>query len=164
MADKVKLTVNITADDGILSTDKFKRAAKNGVTKVVPDMQKIMYNVTPVGNAFDGDKHPGRLREAWIKSVNKLPTYRVTTRKNGDIGVFLYNHAQDDQGREYAGWVNDGHESFNQFGGPYITYNGTTRVPGTFFMKTGVNRIKEDTSITSKIGANIAKELNRNGK
>lgn len=164
MADGIKLVVNVTADEGILSTADLKQTAKRSVTKVVPDMQKIMYQVTPVGNAYDHDRHPGRLRDAWIKSVDLLPTYRVTNKENGNVGVFLYNNAKDDAGRKYAKWVNNGHESFNQYGGPYVTYNGTTWVDGKFFIERGANRIKNDRNITAKIAANIAKDLNNRGK
>lgn len=164
MADGIKLVVNVTADEGILSTADLKQTAKRSVTKVVPDMQKIMYQVTPVGNVYDHDRHPGRLRDAWIKSVDRLPTYQVTSKKNGNVGVFLYNHAKDESGKEYATYVDKGHRSFNQYGGPYVTYNGKSWVYGTFFMKTGVNRIKNDRNITAKIAANIAKDLNNRGK
>lgn len=164
MADGVELVMSLTIDDGVLSTSEFKQAAKKAITNVVPDMQKIMYQVTPVGNAYDNDKHPGRLRESWVKPVDGLPTYRVTSRKNGDFGVFLYNNAKDQAGRKYVKWVNNGHESFNQYGGPFVTYNGTTWVNGKFFIERGTNRIKNDTSITDKIAVNITKDLNKRGK
>ena len=164
MTDRVELLMSLTIDDGVLSTSEFKQAAKKAITNVVPDMQKIMYQVTPVGNAYDNDKHPGRLRESWVKPVDGLPTYRVTSRKNGDFGGFLYNNAKDQAGRKYAKWVNNGHESFNQYGGPFVTYNGTTWVNGKFFIERGTNRIKNDTSITDKISVNITKDLNKRGK
>lgn len=144
------------------SDGTIQNSVKKGVRKNIPIMQKIMYDATPESSEYN-HKHreQGNLRKAWIRSVDGKPTKRVTGTKNGDVNVFLYNHAKDSNGYEYCNFANNGHASYNQFGGPYPTKYGTGWIPGLFFIERGADRIKDSTELTDSIEKAIVKELNK---
>lgn len=81
----------------------------------------------------------GNLRSGWSKGDNLA--FRVQKVRNGYV-VELTNDT------EYARWVNYGHHSYNQYGGPYEVKNrtvkyyqgksGKTYVYGHFFVEKAV--------------------------
>ena len=61
----------------------------------------------------------GTMRDHWDVD-NK--DYRVRKTKNG-YSVTIYNKAKNKQGYMYGRDVDQGHQSYNQFGGPYVVHN-----------------------------------------
>ena len=61
----------------------------------------------------------GTMRNHWDVD-NK--DYKVRKIKNG-YSVTIYNKAKNKYGYKYARDVDQGHKSYNQYGGPYVVYN-----------------------------------------
>ena len=139
---------------------RVQQVTNNAVRNHIRDMQETMKEVTPLGTKYRNDRSPGNLKQGWVRPVHGKPTYRITNKKDGTVNVFLYNHAQDKFGHEYGNDVNYGHESYNQFGGAYVTKYGTTFVPGKFFIEAGMNRLENDRELTDDIEEDITRGLN----
>lgn len=61
----------------------------------------------------------GNMRMHWYE--DNLD-YKVRKLKNG-YSVTVYNKAKNERGYAYASDVDQGHQSYNQFGGPYVVRN-----------------------------------------
>lgn len=93
-------------------------------------------------------KKTGELRSGWDKSGNLA--FRVQRDADGFF-VELRNET------EYANWVNYGHHSYNQFGGPYVVKNRTVKyyqgngavtfVYGVFFVEKSILELEESKAV-----------------
>ena len=93
-------------------------------------------------------KKTGELRSGWDKSGNLA--FRVQRDADGFF-VELKNET------EYANWVNYGHHSYNQFGGPYVVKNRTVKyyqgnsaatfVYGHFFVEKSILELEESKAV-----------------
>ncbi len=121
---------------------------KGIIRKLADELKMMLKNNTPVKT--------GELQKGW--DANNRPSYLVEEINNG-YRITLYNQVP------YAKYVNDGHYSYNQYGGPYIvknrtvTYtqgnNDTTFVYGHFFVEKSIIYM-EDT-----LERKVAKELEK---
>ena len=64
----------------------------------------------------------GTMREHWDIDNPRSRVYSVRKIKNG-YSVTIYNKAKNKYGYMYARDVDQGHQSYNQYGGPYVVYN-----------------------------------------
>ena len=79
---------------------RFEEFAKRATKEIAEALLKLMKANTPVETS--------ELLRGW-DDASKI----VVTKKNDGFEVILVNRTK------YALWVNDGHKSKNQFGGPY---------------------------------------------
>ena len=124
--------------DALVST--FDDAIKEALQKVAKELLKLMKRNTP--------RDTGKLVSGWDTSGNLA--FRVQQDSNGYF-VELINAT------EYASWVNDGHHSYNQFGGPYIVKNRTVKyyqgnnaatfVYGHFFVEKSILELEESKAV-----------------
>ena len=124
--------------DALVST--FDDAIKEALQKVAKELLKLMKRNTP--------RDTGKLASGWDTSGNLA--FRVQQDSNGYF-VELVNAV------EYASWVNDGHHSYNQFGGPYIVKNRTVKyyhgnkaatfVYGHFFVEKSILELEESKAV-----------------
>ena len=94
--------------DEIVNT--FDDATTDALRRVAKELLRLMKRNTP--------RRTGKLASGWDTSGNLA--FRVQQDANGYF-VELVNAT------EYASWVNEGHHSYNQFGGPYVVRNRTVR-------------------------------------
>lgn len=90
--------------------EKFLSYQENVCKEIADVLRKMLKANTPVLT--------GKLKAGW---GNDKTSYKVK-RKGTVFEVALENKV------EYARWVNDGHRSFNQFGGPYFVQNRTPKI------------------------------------
>lgn len=98
--------------------DKYAQQIAKELAKVLHEM---LFQNTPV--------RTGNLCAAWGGSENY--SYTVKKFKYG-YRITLKNNGANDKGEQYGVWVNDGHYSYNQYGGPYKW------VQGSFFVEKSV--------------------------
>ena len=102
----------------LVNFDKYAQLIAKEITKVLHEM---LFQNTPVKT--------GNLCAAWGGSEN----YAYTVKKVGTgYQVILKNNGANDKGFQYGLSVNDGHKSFNQYGGPYGW------VQGRFFVEKSI--------------------------
>ena len=131
-------------------TAKFEQACKEVVKKLAKELQEMLFNQTPVKT--------GQLATGWGGAENYA--YKIVELKTS-YKVTLINRVP------YAKAVNDGHYSYNQYGGPYevkrrtVPYtqgNGDpTFVFGHFFVEKSILML-ENSSELEKI---LYKELEK---
>lgn len=127
-------------DFGDALVNTFDDAIKEALQKVAKELLKLMKRNTP--------RDTGKLASGWDTSGNLA--FRVQQDSNGYF-VELVNAT------EYASWVNDGHHSYNQFGGPYIVKNRTVKyyqgnkaatfVYGHFFVEKSILELEESKAV-----------------
>jgi hypothetical protein len=113
------------------NTETFETYLMTATQEIAKALHKALLTRTPVVT--------GNLRSGWSRGDNLA--FRVQQVRNGYM-VELSNDI------EYARWVNYGHHSYNQFGGPYevknrtVKYyqggNGKTFVYGHFFVEKSI--------------------------
>jgi len=136
--------------DRIANAAKFDETCKTATKKLAKELQEMLFNETPVKT--------GQLAAGWGGTENYA--YTIKQVRNG-YHVDLINRVP------YSLSVNDGHYSFNQFGGPYevkrrtVPYtqgnSDSTFVFGHFFVEKSVLKL-ENSDVLNKL---IAKELER---
>lgn len=103
------------------NTYNFETAMINIAQRVARVLHKHLLTQTPIKT--------GNLRKMWSAGDNLL--FTVERVKNGFQVTFI-NTAQNDKGFQYGLAVNDGHYSYNQYGGSY------GYVQGRFFVETAI--------------------------
>jgi len=136
--------------DRLNDIDKFEEMCKKFVKELARELQEMLFDHTPVKT--------GQLATGWGGSENY--EYKIVELKNS-YKVTLYNRVP------YAKAVNDGHYSYNQFGGPYIVKNRNvpytqgkneeTFVFGHFFVEKSILLMEND----NEINALLEKEFER---
>lgn len=131
-------------------TEKFEQACKEVVKKLADELREMLFKQTPVKT--------GQLAAGWGGAENYA--YKIVELKSG-YKITLYNRVP------YAKWVNDGHYSYNQYGGAYVVKNRTvpytqgkndpTFVFGHFFVEKSI-LLLENSSELEKI---LNKELEK---
>ena len=131
-------------------TEQFEKACKEVVKKLAQELQEMLFNQTPVKT--------GQLAAGWGGAENYA--YEIIELKTS-YKITLYNRVP------YAKYVNDGHYSYNQYGGPYEVKHRTvpytqgngdpTFVFGHFFVEKSVLML-ENSSELEKI---LNKELEK---
>jgi hypothetical protein len=126
-------------------SDELRKHFKTITREVASVLKEFMKSNTPVKT--------GTLRAGWDTQGGKM-SYTVRATKDG-YSVTLYNRVP------YAGAVNYGHYSYNQFGGPYEVKNRTvpyydgnsddTFVYGHFFVEKGMLQLENNPSIIDDI-------------
>lgn len=101
-------------------THSLETAIMTAAKKLAQELHSALLTRTPVKT--------GNLRAGWSRGTNLM--FLVEDVGNG-YEVTLSNSA-DNEGHMYGVDVNDGHRSFNQFGGPYGF------VPGKLFVEKAV--------------------------
>ena len=134
----------------LANTAKFKEYCKRIVKQLAKELQDMLINQTPVKT--------GQLAAGWGGAENSA--YKIEELKTC-YKVTLYNRVP------YANSVNDGHYSYNQYGGPYevkhrtVPYtqgkNDPTFVFGHFFVEKSI-LLLENSSVLDMI---LYKELNK---
>lgn len=92
--------------ENLSETTRFNGALYSASREVGDVLIKMLKTNTPVKT--------GKLRGGW-------GSYKVEKVKEG----FLITVTND---VDYAKWVNDGHYSYNQYGGAYFVYNRTPKI------------------------------------
>lgn len=108
--------------DRLEQTEKFEKYAKQATRELAKVLQDMLFQYTPV--------RTGNLCASWGGAENMAYTVKRVPK---GFEVTLTNSAANKKGDMYGEWVNDGHRSFNQFGGPYGF------VPGKFFVEASVS-------------------------
>ena len=89
--------------DNLVKTSTFSKAMEEVAKKLAKYLRDLIRDETPVGQT-------GRLKAGWEQGEVGL----LVTRESHGFLVEFTNKV------EYASYVNYGHESHNQFGGPYL--------------------------------------------
>ena len=136
--------------DRLSNTEKFQEMCRKFVDELAKELREMLFNNTPVKT--------GQLAAGWGGTENY--SYEIKKLKTG-YKVTLYNRVP------YAKAVNDGHYSYNQFGGPYVVKNrtvpytqgnnGDTFVFGHFFVEKSILLMEND----NEINALLEKEFER---
>lgn len=89
--------------------------------------------------------------------------YKVRKVKNG-YSVTIYNKAKNEYGYKYARDVDQGHQSYNQYGGPYVVQHskyGLNGGPviGRFIVENAINKTEHD--IRKEVATQLQKWLDR---
>ena len=126
--------------DRLNNTEKFQEMCKAFVDELAKALREMLFNNTPVKT--------GQLAAGWGGSENY--SYEIKRLVSG-YKVTLYNRVP------YAKAVNDGHYSYNQFGGPYVVNHRTvpytqgnkdaTFVFGHFFVEKSILLMENDNEI-----------------
>lgn len=120
-----------------LLTESRDQEMKNLIHELVKQFLENAKQLTPVVT--------GTMRNHWDID-NKV--YSVRKIKDG-YEVTLYNKATNKYGYKYARDVDQGHQSYNQYGGPYVVQhskyglNGGA-VVGRFIVENAVNKTQAD--------------------
>lgn len=136
--------------DRISNVAKFEEVCKKATKQLARELQEMLFNETPVKT--------GQLAAGWGGSEN----YAYTIKElNNAYEVELVNRVP------YASYVNDGHYSYNQYGGAYVVKHRTvpytqgksdsTFVFGHFFVEKSILKL-ENSTILDKL---LEKELER---
>lgn len=121
-------------------TSKFQLFAQQATQEIARELHKMLYETTPVKT--------GNLAAAWGGSGN----YSYTIKKHGTgYSVTLYNRGANEKGFMYGLAVNDGHYSYNQYGGPYKF------VAGRFFVESAIIRTCNSTQLENIIMRKLQK-------
>ena len=134
--------------DRLHDLSKFQEVCKRLVKQLARELQEMLFAQTPVKT--------GQLATGWGGSENYA--YKIEALRNS-YKVTLYNRVP------YAKFVNDGHYSYNQYGGPYevkrrtVPYtqgNGdSTFVYGHFFVEKSILLLEN----SDKLDKLLEKEL-----
>lgn len=108
-----------------LANGEWDKMVRDSLARVAETYLQELIGVTPVKT--------GKLKRQWRKDNGKDLAVKVRDVGNGYV-IELINTT------EYASWVEKGHYSYNQFGGPYPVRNAkvpdsTGWVYGRFFVK-----------------------------
>lgn len=137
MIMKLKWDIKELVDFGERSSDtaKFEETCKKATQELAKILQDMLFNETPIKT--------GQLAAGWGGTKNC--SYTVKAVQNG-YEVELVNEVP------YALSVNDGHYSYNQFGGAYVVKNRTvpyyqgnsdaTFVFGHFFVEKSILKLE----------------------
>lgn len=118
----------------------FDKCARQITKELAKELHEMLFQNTPVKT--------GNLCAAWGGSEN----YAYTIKKFGNgYQITLTNNGANDDGFRYGLAVNDGHYSYNQFGGPYRW------VKGRFFVEKSVLQ----TANSAQVEQLIMKELQK---
>ena len=136
--------------DRLATIAKFEEACKEATQQLAKELHEMLKTGTPVKT--------GKLVAGWDNAQNY--SYEIKETKNGYF-VELINDV------EYALYVNDGHYSYNQYGGPYEVKNRTvpytqgnsdpTFVFGHFFVEKSIVLLENSTTLNVV----IEKELDK---
>ena len=147
---KWDLSELVAFGDRVATVSKFEEACKAATKQIAKELHEMLFNETPVKT--------GQLAAGWGGSENYA--YTITDVQNG-YKIDLINRVP------YALYVNDGHYSYNQYGGPYEVKNRTvpytqgnsdsTFVFGHFFVEKSILKLENDTVLDRL----IEKELER---
>lgn len=107
--------------DRVENFSRFEEFMKQAVKELAKVLHDMLFQYTPVKT--------GNLCASWGGSTNMA--YIVEETATG-FKITLTNGAVNEKGEKYGVWVNDGHRSFNQYGGPYGF------VKGQFFVEKSV--------------------------
>lgn len=124
--------------DKLENFDKFNEFMKPAAQELAKVLHDMLFQYTPV--------RTGNLCASWGGVKNMA--YEVKQYKYG-FKVTLTNNAVNEKGEKYGVWVNDGHRSFNQYGGPYGF------VKGQFFVEKSIIATED------KLEAVLFKELEK---
>lgn len=131
-------------------TARFEKACKEVVKKLAKELQEMLFNQTPVKT--------GQLAAGWGGGENYA--YKIVELKTS-YKITLYNRVP------YAKAVNDGHYSYNQYGGAYVVKHRTvpytqgkgdaTFVFGHFFVEKSILMLEN----SSELDRILYKELEK---
>ena len=145
--------------DRLTETAPFQDACKRLTKQLAKELQEMLFQQTPV--------RTGQLAAGWGGSENYA--YEIKTLKTS-YKITLYNRVP------YAKWVNDGHHSYNQYGGPYevkrrtVPYtqgkNDSTFVFGHFFVEKSILLLENSTELDKLLEKELESWFRRcvNGK
>lgn len=135
-----------------LLTESRDQEVKELIHELVKRFLENAKNFTPVVT--------GTMRQHWdLDNQN----YSVRKVKNG-YSVTIYNKATNKYGYKYARDVDQGHQSYNQYGGPYMVQhskyglNGGA-VVGRFIVEDAIN--KTNTDIQKDVAFQLQKWIDR---
>jgi hypothetical protein len=94
-----------------LTTQSRDQEMKRVMDELIKNFLGEAMNYTPVVT--------GNMRLHWDLDNRD---YKVRKVRNG-YSVTVYNKAKNEYGYKYASDVDQGHQSYNQYGGPYTVYN-----------------------------------------
>ena len=103
----------------------------------------------------------GTMRSHWdIDNAN----FEVRKLARGGYSVTIYNKAKNKYGYAYARDVDQGHKSYNQYGGPYVVKNSKYGlnggdVIGRFIVEDAINKTQYD--IRKEVASQLQKWLDR---
>lgn len=130
--------------------ERFKQTCKEVVKKLAKELQEMLFNKTPVKT--------GQLAAGWGGAENYA--YEIKELKTS-YKVTLYNRVP------YAKAVNDGHHSYNQYGGPYevkhrtVPYtqgkSGPTFVFGHFFVEKSILLLENSAELETILNRELEK-------
>ncbi len=137
---KLKWDIKEWVDFGTRLSDtvRFEEYVKPATKEIAKILQDMLFQYTPVKT--------GNLAASWGGGENMA--YEIKQMASG-FRVTLINRAVNERGEKYGVWVNDGHRSFNQYGGPYGF------VKGQFFVE------KSIVMAESKLDDVLNKELSK---
>lgn len=119
---------------------KFEIFARQATKQIADALREMLFLHTPVKT--------GNLSASWGGTEN----YSFEIKKWGyGYSVTLYNHAANDKNFKYGLAVNDGHWSYNQYGGPYKW------VTGKFFVEKAIIQTAESMKLESLIMQELEK-------
>lgn len=132
------------------NTAKFKVVCKKLTQELAKILQEMLFNTTPVKT--------GQLAAGWGGAENYA--YKVVELKTC-YKVTLYNRVP------YAKYVNDGHYSYNQYGGAYevkhrtVPYtqgnNDSTYVFGHFFVEKSILKVENSAELEKVLSKELEK-------
>lgn len=126
--------------DRLVNAENFERFARQATREIAEILQDMLYKNTPVKT--------GNLMASWGGQEN----CSFTVQKFGyGYSVTLKNNGANDEGFKYGLAVNDGHYSYNQFGGPYRW------VEGRFFVEASVIQTANSAQLESVIMRELQK-------
>ena len=137
--------------NNLASFTKFETYMKQAAQQIARVLLQHIKGLTPIGET-------GKLVAGWDGNE-----FLIKTVKNG-FEIDIINNC------DYATEVNDGHRSFNQYGGPYKVHNrvkvksawkwqtkGETYVFGHFFVERGILQLND----TNQVEQIIMRELQK---
>jgi hypothetical protein len=136
----------------INNADKYAEMCKKLTQELAKVLHKMVMNETPVKT--------GELLKGWRSGENY--SYKIIALRNG-YKVTLYNRVP------YAKSVNDGHYSYNQYGGAYevnpkhrtVPYtqgnNDSTFVFGHFFVEKSILKVENSAELEKVLSKELEK-------
>lgn len=134
----------------INDADKYAEMCKKLTKELAKVLQEMLFDTTPVKT--------GQLAAGWGGGENY--SYKITTLATG-YKVELFNRVP------YAKWVNDGHYSYNQYGGAYevkhrtVPYtqgkNEPTFVFGHFFVEKSILKVENSAELEKVLSKELEK-------
>lgn len=134
----------------INDADKYSEMCKKLTQELAKVLHEMLFDTTPVKT--------GQLAAGWGGAENY--SYKITTLATG-YKVELFNRVP------YAKWVNDGHYSYNQYGGAYevkhrtVPYtqgkNEPTFVFGHFFVEKSILKVENSAELEKVLSKELEK-------